>query len=215
MPARPRVTSERDGLADLGRRHEPPGDPHRDDERDVALLLPEDAAVVPFVDLDVVVEKSHGRQHENADPCDHCLVGEDQSVTEVGNHPPEEGRDHDGDPAHGRRALLVHVVVGPAIFLAEDRLTLASVAEERDQVSGADQRKQHRHGPGDHHGDHWTARRISKATTRSSKGSTWSPMVCVGSCPFPAINTTSPELAWRMAISMALWLSGSITTRPL
>ena len=61
VPARPVVAGERDRFADTGGRHQPPRDPNRDCQGDVALLLPEDAAVVRLVDLDVVVEETDAR----------------------------------------------------------------------------------------------------------------------------------------------------------
>src|SRR5262249_46911435 len=45
-------------------------------------------------------------------------------------------------------------------------------------------------------------RASSAATSRSSKGSTLSPMTCVVSCPFPAITTTTPGLARPIAARM-------------
>ena len=68
---------------------------------------------------------------------------------------------------------------GPTVFLAEDRLALAAVAEEGDEVPRAEQRGDHRARPGDHDGDHGSARNSSAATARSSNSRTWSPMVCV------------------------------------
>jgi hypothetical protein len=43
------------------------------------------------------------------------------------------------------------------------------------------------------------ARSSSRATSRSSNGSTRSPIVCVLSCPLPAISTASPARASRNA----------------
>ena len=57
---------------------------------------------------------------------------------------PTNADDDDGEAAHRRRALLVHVVFGTAILLAEDRLALAAVAEERDEVSRTGERDDHR-----------------------------------------------------------------------
>ena len=52
---------------------------------------------------------------------------------DVGGEPPGERSDEDGDATHRRRALLGHVVLRPAIFLAEDRLAEAAGAEQRDE----------------------------------------------------------------------------------
>ena len=61
------------------------------------------------------------------------LVGERQTLADVGDEPPGERRDDDGDATHRRRALLGHVVLRPVILLAEDRLAEAAGAEQRDE----------------------------------------------------------------------------------
>ena len=116
-----------DRLGDARRDDEPPGHQDADDHRDVVLLLPEDATVVALADLDEVVEEPHQRHEQHADPDDHRLVRERKTSAEVGDDPADEGGDDDRDAAHRRRALLVHVVFGPVILLAEDRLALSSV----------------------------------------------------------------------------------------
>ena len=49
----------------------------------------------------------------------------------------------------------------------------------------------------------------ARATSRSSKGTVTSPMVCVVSWPLPAITTTSPGSAAASAVAMARRRSGS------
>ena len=58
----------------------------------------------------------------DADPHDQRLVRERQAAPHVGDDPADERGGDDGQPAHRRRALLRHVVLGAVIFLAEDRL---------------------------------------------------------------------------------------------
>ena len=113
--------------------------------RDVVLLLPEDAPVVAPADLDEVVEEAHEGHHEDGGPHDQRLVGERQAVAHVGDDPADEGGDDDGDAAHRRRALLGHVVLGPAVLLAEDRLAEArAVRKSVDQERVTTQREQRR-----------------------------------------------------------------------
>ena len=55
-------------------------------------------------------------------------------------------------------------------------------------------------------------RSASRATSRSSNGSISSPISWPCSCPLPAITTTSPSRACRIAPWIALRRSGSIST---
>ena len=96
-------------------------------------------------------------------PHDQRLVGEHQTAASVRDDPPDEGGDDDGQAAHRRGARLGGVVVGATVLLAEDRLTLAAVAEEGDQVARAEQRQDHRHRPADHHRDHESRSRATIA----------------------------------------------------
>ena len=105
------------------------------------------------------------------------------SRTWAANQPTERG-DEDRDAAHRRRALLGHVVLGAAVLLAEDRLAEPARAEQGDQRPRGEQRDD----AGDDAGDHdaiidgvpvAALGRTSRATSRSSKASTWSPIVCV------------------------------------
>ncbi len=57
------------------------------------------------------------------------------------------------------------------------------------------------------------APRARRTTSRSSKASTWSPIVWVVSWPLPATTTTSPARAPSMARAIAAARSGSTTTR--
>ena len=59
VPARVVGAGERDRLGDAGLGDQPPRDQEAHPERDVVLLLPEDAPVVAFADLDEVVEEAH------------------------------------------------------------------------------------------------------------------------------------------------------------
>ena len=163
-------------------------------------------------DLDVVVEEPHERHDQDAAPHDHRLRREHQVAPEVSHEPPDERCRDDGDAAHGGRALLGQVVLGAMIGLAQDRLALAAVAEERDQPAGREQRDHHGGGTRDHDGDHERPCSNSRTTTRSSNGTTVSPMVCVASWPLPATSTTSPLTAICSATAMAFLRSGSITT---
>ena len=132
----------------------------------------------------------------------------------VGDHPADERRDDDGDAAHRRRALLDHVVLGPVILLAEDRLALAAGAEEGDQEPGAEQRHEHGAGAGDHDGDHGSASRSSAATCVSSNGDRSVGVLWVCSWPLPAITTTSPgRAALEGGTRWPIDGRGQITTR--
>jgi hypothetical protein len=81
---------DRDRLGDAGGRDEPPRDAEAHEHRDVVLLLPEDAPVVPLLDLDVVVEEPHERHRQHADPHDQRLVGEREPGSRVRDDPPDE-----------------------------------------------------------------------------------------------------------------------------
>ena len=132
---------------------------------------------------------------ENGSPC-----------ADVGDGPADERRGDDGDPAHRRRALLGHVVLGAEVLLAEDRLAEATGPERRDQEAGHEQRQDPGDDAGDHDGDHCSS---SRTTARSSNGSTRSPIVCVVSWPLPATTTTSSAPAWSSAGAIAARRSGS------
>ena len=179
LPARPIEARERDRFRDVGCRHQPPRDAARHGERDVALLLPEDAAVVALVDLDHVIEQAHTRHHDDADPDDHRLIGEREAIANVCDDPTDERGADDRQTAHGRSSRLLLVMLRSVVFLAEDRLTLAAIAEEGDEEASREQRHEHGRGSGDHHRDHERPSRNSRATTRSSKGITVLPMVWV------------------------------------
>jgi hypothetical protein len=141
-------------VGDAGAGDQPPRQAEADQHRHVVLLLPEDAPVVALADLDEVVEEAHEGHHEDRGPHDQRLVGERQAAPHVGHDPPAEGGDDDGDAAHRRRALLGHVVLRPAVLLAEDRLAQPAGAERRDQEAGDDEREHAGDDAGDHHRDH-------------------------------------------------------------
>ena len=131
----------------------------------------------------------------DADPHDQRLVRERQAPPRVGDDPADERGGEDGQPAHRRRALLGHVVLGPVVLLAEDRLAEPARPERGDEEPRDDQRQHAGDDPGDHDGDHVRRSSSRRTTARSSNGTTFAPMVCVVSWPLPATTTTSPGLA--------------------
>ena len=165
-----------------------------------------------LVDLDHVVEQTHTRHDQNADPNDHGLVGERQTIAQMRHGPPDESGTDDRQPSHRRSTRLLLVMLGAVVLLAEDGLTLSAFAEEADEEASSEERHQHRRRAGDHHGDHAPTPNASRTTSRSSKGRTRSPTVCVVSWPLPAMRTTSPGRARAMAFLIALRRSSSTST---
>ena len=80
---------------------------------------------------------------ENANPGRMCATSQ-----------PTRADNDDGEAPHRRRPLLVHVVLGTVVLLAEDRLALPAGPEERDQPPRAEERDDHRRAAGQHDRDH-------------------------------------------------------------
>src|SRR5581483_3350270 len=89
----------------------------------------------------------------------------------------------------------------------EDRLADAAGPQQPDEKRGPDHRHHERDRPGHEDGDQAgippAASISSRATTRSSKGTTSRPICWVVSWPFPATTTTSPGRAQATASPIA------------
>ena len=190
-PARAVGAGERRGCrCSSGDEHD--GDDEGDAEHDLALPLPEDAAVAGPAHLHEVVDEAE------TPPCatmPRITKRPGRRSTRPGGRGRRRSRrrrpTQDGDAAHRRRACLV-LVLGAAVLSPEDGLAPARGCGRTDREAGPDQRDDHGDAGRDEQCDHRPASSSWRATSRSSKGRRSPATVCVVSWPLPAMSTTSP-----------------------